>query len=489
MKFSLQSFSIHQRIFILVSIVLIAGFFVADKSLGFFESAEGLWPPLTYAPVVLLAICCAYLIAWISVIHMARPLRQFIEGAREIGRGNFDHTIHITGHPEIVQLAKIFNYMTLELKRIHQMNINRIIQERIKTEAILRNIADGVIVTGAQGEILLINQVVEHWMNTDEKSVTGASISFFIPELKPLIDRVSAGDITQTQSEEIEITDQQTREPIVLSAHASSVRDEDQLIAVIIVLRNITREKAIDRMKTELVSVVAHELRSPLTSIAGFSEVLKDPELPESTRKEYTDIIHYESGRLAEMINKFLDISRIESGQTVMNKMPVEVQTIVFSVMNMNQHQFQKKNISVSTVMPESPVMIFADPHLMGQVMMNLFSNAIKYSPENTTIEVRVDTANQQVQLSVADQGYGISKENLPHIFKKFFRAKNDKRIKDIEGTGLGLAFVKEIIHQHNGQIAVESKPGKGTVFTIKMDLYLPPPDTEKPPSCTKSEK
>ena len=360
--------------------------------------------------------------------------------------------------------------MTLELKRIHQININQIIRERIKTEAVLRNIADGVIVTGPYGDTLLINQVVERWLNITEKNVMGSSINFFLPELRLLIERAIRSNESEILSEEIEITDQQTREQIILDAHASSVTDSQELIAVVVVLRNITKEKAVDRLKTELVSVVAHELRSPLTSIAGFSEVLKDPGLPESTRKEYTDIIHYESGRLAEMINKFLDISRIESGQTVMNKMDVDVQTFVLSALNMNLHLFEKKQIQVHTNLPSEPLMVNADPNLMGQVMINLLSNAIKYSPEGSQVSVRVERKNGQALIAVADRGYGISPENLKNVFKKFFRAKDDKRVKDIQGTGLGLAFVKEIIHHHNGQILIESELGRGTLCTIVLD-------------------
>lgn len=465
-----KKLTIHQRIFVWVSVLLTGGFLLTEWMTGLIE--ERFSEPFTGKFILIGGICVliAYLIALISVSHMARPLRQFIEGAREIGRGNFDHKINIEGHSEIIQLARIFNYMTLELKRINQINITSIIRERIKTEAILRNIADGVIVTGPNGETLLINEVVERWLNISEKSVIGASINFFMPELKSLIGRTMVSNEQEILSEEIEITDQQSREPVILGAHASSVADEHELIGVVVVLRNITKEKAIDRLKTELVSVVAHELRSPLTSIAGFSEVLRDPGLPESTRKEYTDIIHYESGRLAEMINKFLDISRIESGQTVMNKMPVDVQTIVSSALNMNLHLFEKKRISVYTDLPSDPLTVNADPNLMGQVMINLLSNAIKYSPEGSRVDVRVEKKNGQAVIAVADNGYGISAENLKHIFKKFFRAKDDKRIKEIEGTGLGLAFVKEIMHQHNGQILIKSELGQGTTCTLVLD-------------------
>ncbi|HNB08696.1 MAG TPA: HAMP domain-containing sensor histidine kinase, partial [bacterium] len=268
-------------------------------------------------------------------------------------------------------------------------------------------------------------------------------------------------------------------------ANASKVMDNDDLIALVIVLRNITKEKEIDRMKTELVNVVAHELRSPLTSIAGFSEIIKDPHLSEAIRKEYIDIIHYESGRLAEMISKFLDISRIESGKTVINKVPCDLTTVVDNTITANTPMAQKRSMHVSSTLPKWVPLVHADPDLIGQVVLNFFSNAVKYSPEGSEIKMRVAVADDTVIVEVSDNGYGISKENMKHLFQKFFRAKDEKHVKDVEGTGLGLAFVKEIIHQHNGTIHVESEVGKGSSFSfaLPIDFTLPENAALKPAS------
>ncbi len=400
------------------------------------------------------------------------PLRQLMDSAKEIARGNFDHKVHVTASDELNQLSRIFNYMTLELKRMTDLNINQIIREQIKTEAILRNIADGVIVSGPFDEVLLINNVVEKWFGIREKDILACSLTYFIPDLKPLLEATKQSDEGSVIRQEIETHPDAPQNNIVLSAHASKIIDDRELLAIVIVLRNITKEKEVDRLKTELVSVVAHELRSPLTSIAGFSEVVsQDKELSPGRRQEYMEIIRSESARLADMIDKFLNISRIESGQTVVNRSSIDLVGVVEGVLSVHRPLAERKNIEVELATDPDMPPAFADPDLMGQLIINLFSNAVKYSPEDTKIRMTVTRTPDHALIRIRDQGFGMSKENVRKLFTKFFRAKDDKRLHDIEGSGLGLAFVKEIVTQHGGKITVESELGKGSVFSVYIPL------------------
>lgn len=466
--------SVFNRIFAIIFPVMLATLGVIELIMRWMDLQD---LPYRLFWILVIPVCFAlifsYLTAKFTAQEIATPIRQFIESAKEIARGNFDHKVNVQSSEEIIQLSRIFNYMTLELKRIYQININEIIREKIKTEAILRNIADGVIVVSELDEILLLNDVIEDWFNIKEKDVHGCSLSFFFPELKFLTAKTKQSNSNEIFKEEVEIHPDHGAANIVLAAHASKVMDNFDLIAIVIVLRNITKEKEVDKLKTELVHVVAHELRSPLTSIAGFSEILKDPELPAATKKEYVDIIHYESGRLADLINKFLDISRIESGQTPLTKIPVDIVTVISNMLTVNSHLAYKRNIRVHTSF-ESVPLVLVDPDLIGQVALNLFSNAVKYSPENSEISITVKSQKKSVLVEVRDTGFGISKENMNYLFQKFFRAKEDKNLKDIEGTGLGLAFVKEIIQQHEGKINVESELGKGSLFSFSLPCYQP---------------
>lgn len=423
----------------------------------------------------------AFLIAMFGSQEISSPIKKLMVSAREIARGNFDHKVDVQTSEEMRQLSQIFNYMTIELKRINQININQIIREKIKTEAILRHIADGVIVVGPYDEILMINNVVEDWFNIKEHVVRGSSMAFLFPDLKFLVQETRSGNANELLKDEIEIHPANLPERIVLAAHASQVVDAQELIAIVIVLRNITLEKQVDQLKTELVHVVAHELRSPLTSIAGFSEIIKDPDLQSEVRKEYIDIIHYESGRLSELINRFLDISRIENGQTALTRVPVDIESVLVNVLSVHTPLAQKKNIRVKTRIDNSLPAVLADPDLIGQVALNLFSNAVKYSPEGSLITVDIRGGETEVHVQFIDTGYGISPENVRKLFHKFFRAKDDKHVKETEGTGLGLAFVKEIIHQHGGQVYVESELGKGSTFGFSLPTYSETPEEKEP--------
>jgi len=223
-------------------------------------------------------------------------------------------------------------------------------------------------------------------------------------------------------------------------------------------------------MKTELVSMVAHELRSPLTSISGFSELLLDPDLSREQQEEYAGIILKESNRLGDLINKFLDISRIESGRIQPKKNAIDLVETVQMVIGNNSFLAAKKNIDVEVHPPDEPAEIWADSGMMEQVFINLFSNAIKYSPENTRIDILVRQNENEVIAEVHDQGYGIPRNAIGKIFDKFFRVTEHEAVRASTGTGLGLALVKQIIELHGGRITVESEIGKGSVFTI----YLP---------------
>ncbi len=247
------------------------------------------------------------------------------------------------------------------------------------------------------------------------------------------------------------------------------VGENNNLIGVATTLRDLTKEKEIDRMKTELVSMVAHELRSPLTSIAGFSELLLDKEISHEQSTEYAEIILTESRRLSELINKFLDISRIESGRSQIQKSFVDCGDVIRSVLSMNMCLAESKGIAVKLDLPEKIDPVFVDRELMGEVILNLFSNAVKYSPDGKRITICLEDKKDEQIIKVLDQGYGISEDSLKKIFNKFFRVKDNEKIQDINGSGLGLSLVKEIIEQHGGTIRAESQLNQGSSFIITL--------------------
>ncbi len=420
--------------------------------------------------VIVLALLLAAVVAFGLSRNISMPISELTKSATEIARGNFSHEIKIKSEDEIGRLARLFNYMTTELRRLNNMNLAQIIAERNKTQTIIKNIADGVIVTDPGCRVLILNASAERWLGLREKEAVDQPLSNFIHEEKMLQLIADATESKTAALPPVEISVKMTGDwrPRDFQARAARVLLEDgDLIGVVTILRDITQQKEIDRMKTELVSMVAHELRSPLTSISGFSELLLDPDLTREQQTEYAGIILKESNRLGDLINKFLDISRIESGRIQPKKDTLDLVETVQMVVGNNSYLAAKKNIEVEVHNPDEMAEIWADSGMMEQVFLNLFSNAIKYSPENTRIDIIIRQSESEVITEVHDQGYGIPREALGKIFEKFFRVTEHEAVRANTGTGLGLALVKQIVELHGGYIMVESEVDRGSVFSV----------------------
>ncbi|HNT64532.1 MAG TPA: ATP-binding protein [bacterium] len=423
--------------------------------------------------IVGFALLLAFAISLYLYRYIDNPIAEFTKSATEIARGNFDHKIAISSDDELGRLARLFNYMTTELRRLDNMNLAQIIAERNKTQTILRNIADGVIVTDPRSRILLLNNYAERWFNITEKEITEHPLSELIkePKLLQLIAEATSRKKSQLPSVEITTKVEGEWKPRILQARAARVQQQDgELIGIVTVLRDVTQQKEIDRMKTELVSMVAHELRSPLTSISGFSELLLDEDITHEQSVEYATIILKEASRLSDLINKFLDISRIESGRIQPKKTELDISDTIYLVVGNNAYLADKKEIKVDVHAPQEISKVFADSGMMEQVFLNLFSNAIKYSPDRTRIDIVIKDLPEAVMVRIHDQGYGIPPEALDKIFDKFYRVTDNEKVRETQGTGLGLALVKQIVEMHNGRIEVQSEINRGSVFSV----YLP---------------
>jgi len=364
------------------------------------------------------------------------------------------------------------------IEEFRKQHIQGSLSEKKQIETILQEIGDGVIVTDTNNKILRINSIAVKWFNLDENSEKKPIRDLIDNEtLVKCIEEVGNNDKKKSATVEITISPADETKPIILQALASRIEDDEglrvemqakeRLIGVATILRDITREREIDRLKTELVSLVAHELRSPLTCISGFSELLLDETVSRDQSKEYASIILKESNRLSDLINKFLDISKIEAGKSQIRKTPVDIKMLVEKVLDFNSQLADRKEISVNLEVPSEVTTIYVDRDMMEQAILNLYSNAIKYSPEKAQVTVRITESEEEFQIDIEDTGFGISEDSLPLIFDKFYRISDDEKVRDITGSGLGLSLVKEIVEIHGGVIKVKSKLGHGSTFTV----------------------
>jgi len=239
-------------------------------------------------------------------------------------------------------------------------------------------------------------------------------------------------------------------------------------------VENLIREqnerlKELDRMKSDFLSTAAHELRTPLTSILGFSEILLKRKLDKERQNRFLKIINEEALSLADLIDELLDVSRIESGRGFkIKKAPFELREIILKNVDFFKSQTDKHDFEVN--IPGDLPSIQADKEKISQVIDNLLSNAVKFSPQGGKIRISVEQANDQVKISVADNGTGIPEKDLPRIFERFYRV-NNAFAQGIGGAGLGLSIAKYIVESHGGKIRGESEVGKGSTFSFTLPI------------------
>jgi PAS domain S-box-containing protein len=262
--------------------------------------------------------------------------------------------------------------------------------------------------------------------------------------------------------------------PLPVSYVTTPLVGGGQIAGCVAVFQDITARKELDRLKNEFVSTVSHELRTPLASLRGFTELMLKREFDEEKRREFIGIIHGESIRLTNLINDFLDIQRMESGRQVYVFEPIALKRLIEETIAVFGQATSSHEVVIDA--PEDLPEVRADADRLRQVLSNLVSNALKFSPEGGEVRIRVRVADRALEVSVSDPGIGIPAEAMPNLFKKFFRA-NSPAARTIGGTGLGLAIVKEIVETHKGRIWAESEPGKGSTFVFT----LPIAETAKP--------
>ena len=245
----------------------------------------------------------------------------------------------------------------------------------------------------------------------------------------------------------------------------------EEVAGVVAVLHDVTREKEIARLKTDFVSNVSHELKTPLASIKAYIEMLIDGEAADDkTRREFYEIISSETERLHRLIENILNLSRIESGVIKVVREPISLTGVVKRVLDVAAPQAKLKNIQLVERLAPVYYQVEADQDMIYQAVMNLVSNAIKYTPEGGTVRVsvRMDEKDGRAICEVADDGAGIPADQLPFIFEKFYRVKANNKL--AKGTGLGLTLVKHIVETvHDGKVTVESEEGKGSTFRMEL--------------------
>jgi two-component system phosphate regulon sensor histidine kinase PhoR len=231
-------------------------------------------------------------------------------------------------------------------------------------------------------------------------------------------------------------------------------------------------EKARLFAQSDLISEVVHELRTPMTSIIGYSKMLGMPGIPEETKAQFAETIHREASRLGQMVNDFLDWARLESGRVKLESEPVDLAQAVGDTVLLITPQAEARGITVTEETPDRDLVVVGDDNRIRQILLNLASNGVKYNRDNGRLDFVVQAAGDRVSVSVRDTGVGIPEESLPMLFQRFYRVPGTEDV--VRGTGLGLCIAKSLVEAHDGTLEVESVVGEGTTFTITLPLAGP---------------
>lgn len=393
---------------------------------------------------------------------ITKPIMEMRRQAQTMAKGDFTQKVNIYGKDEIGQLAEAFNDLNSRLK----LSYATIEEERRKLSSVLSNMSDGVIAIDNSGMITLTNESAGRLIGQNPDDIIGDNLL----DILQLEDKIV--DITELHdSGSIIIDFSEDEAPLLIRANFSTVYDdEEEITGFIAVLSDVTEQERVEQERRDFVSNVSHELRTPLTTMKSYIEALTDGAWKDQEiAPRFLDVAQNETDRMIRMVNDLLQLSKFDSDEYPIHKERTEFiqyfhQVVDRFEMNIPEHLTLKREL------PKGKYYVWIDKDKITQVLDNIISNAMKYSPEGGEIRLKVEIRRHNLLVSVQDQGIGIAYDKLDKIFERFYRADR-ARSRKLGGTGLGLAITKELVEAHHGKIWAKSKEGKGTTILFTLPL------------------
>ncbi|SES14419.1 two-component system, OmpR family, sensor histidine kinase VicK [Gracilibacillus ureilyticus] len=410
----------------------------------------------------MLAIVVSIVLGFLVARSITKPITEMRKQAMIMARGDFSKKVNVYGADEIGQLAITFNNMNDRLKLANQTTE----EERRKLSSVLSNMSDGVIATDENGAITLINGPASNMIGIAPEEAKGQ----MIVEVLQMEDKViDVKELEETGSLTIDFSTDE--ELFLVKANFSIVQDEEETFTgLITVISDVTEQEKVERERREFVSNVSHELRTPLTTMKSYIEALnegawEDKELA----PHFLNVTQNETDRMIRLVNDLLQLSKMDHKDKTMNKEQTDLVPLVHHILDrfdMNKTEL----IDIERKVPDEKIEVWIDTDKITQVIDNIMSNAIKYSPEGGKITFQLIRERKRIKISIQDQGLGIAREKVDKIFERFYRV-DKARSRELGGTGLGLAISKEIIEAHHGHIWANSKEGQGTTIYFTLPL------------------
>ena len=427
---------------------------------------------LIYLSAALITIVLGLGLAVLISREITRPIEEMRKQTLRIARGDFSGQVKVMGNDELGQLAGAVNNLSVRVEESQESSD----AERRRLDSVLSHMSDGVLATDRRGNLTIVNNTALQFLNiADEEQVLGKSIL----DVLKIRRQFSIRHLVDEDQDQVILDD--LNEDLILSAYFSPIKRESGFVSgLVCVLHDVTSQQKEERERKEFVSNVSHELRTPLTSVKSYVEALSDGAIndPELAPR-FLGVVSDETERMIRMINDLLSLSRMDSGTAKLNLEYVNINELFNYILNRFDMIIKneaadpsQKKYTIVRYFTKKDLWVEIDTDKITQVVDNIMNNAVKYSPDGGVITARLLETHNHVILSISDQGLGIPRKDLGHIFDRFFRVDKARSRKQ-GGTGLGLAISKEVVNLLGGQIWVDSVEGKGSTFYISLP-YVP---------------
>ena len=421
---------------------------------------------MIFIQAMAIAVLISVLISFFITNSITDPINDLTEKAERMASGDFSQQIDVRSDDEIGRLAEMFNMLRQELDN----KITETINEKSKLETILRYMVDGLIALDLDGDIVHINPAAKALLNISDEEIndgldfTGILQRFGKKDITDGIKKVISRDVIS------EIAVYQGK--IISVRYARFMDDDENDIGVIMLLQDITEQQKLDQMQKDFVANVSHELRTPITTIKSYTETLLDGAVDDpDMRKNFLTVIDEEAERMTHLVKDLLQLSRLDNNREKLNRQETDINKLLVKCAQKVMLTAQAKKQTVECrINEDEPLNVFVDIDRIQQVILNILTNSIKYTPEGGKIAITSGLEGSAARIVISDTGIGISQAEIGRIFERFYRV-DKARSRAMGGTGLGLSIAKNIVEAHHGTISAESVEGKGTSVTVLLPI------------------
>lgn len=422
------------------------------------------------------------LFSWYVSLRVNKPIKLLLEDVEYLGNLDFDHRIKQVSLPEFQPMHDTLESIRTTLSRYQKLNVEKIILEEWKNKYMVTYSEDFIGAIGETGTFTFINNQLTSFLESLQLNPKDTSLDLVLkhPHVKisessqsihypdPFTIKVNQSELTHTTEEGVEY--------YYDFQYLSILDEKNKEIGAYVIIHDKTEDRLLDIKRNDMINVIIHELKNPITGVVGLSQfIIESENMSQEESKSLIKEVLNSGERMNELVNRFLDVQKLEAGNTSLNVTDVDINETISDVTKLSKPLLTSKKLAISNSETGSDFIIEADKDLVFDAIQNILSNAVKYGDPDRTINIDIKSTKKDVSVAITDYGYGISIENQSKVYDKFFRVKSNYKSAKEQGTGLGLAYVKEIMQRHNGDISLESSPKIGSRFILTFPKKYTP--------------